>query len=409
MKLTQIRNIFLYLFLVCFFFYPRFQTGFIALAFFTTFFTGEFLNFKQTVLKNKLGLSMMLFFIIHVLSMLWTENQIGGWRSIESKFSLIAFPLFLPVIFYNGIKMESVFKFFNLIALVYILLSLGNYFYNFFVLGNIPINIVDNLNFKFSSEARNLHPTYVSFYLLTIILYNGNELLNNIHNRRKTIFSIAGILSLSMLVLFLSSKVAFIGLFIVIFLLLGKYARQNGKIKQALLLFILFLGVALIGIYKSNLRIKFEQTYEELTNTNRTNKSYVQSTGARIWFWKTTTEVIKENPILGVGTGDIRDELSKKYQEKGIIYIQDKGMDSHQQYLQTFAATGLFGFLSLLSMFLLLFYDSIKNRKFLLFGFTLLYFIFGFTESMLETQAGLVFFTFFALYLSYYNQVKKSI
>ena len=170
----------------------------------------------------------------------------------------------------------------------------------------------------------------------------------------------------------------------------------------------MFSVIAIIGIYNSNLKIKFEQTYQELTNTNRNPASYVQSTGARIWFWKTTTEIVSENSLLGVGTGDIRDELSSKYRAKGIKTIQDKGFDSHQQYLQTFASLGVFGFVCLLSIFFLLFYQSVKHKQFVLFGFTLLYFIFGLTESMLETQAGIIFFTFFGLLLYSINPSKAS-
>lgn len=399
MKLIQFRNICIYLFIVSFFFSPRLQTLFISVAFFITFFTGEFSNFKSQVFKNKLGWALILFFTLYLISMLYSDNQASGWSSIESKFSLIAFPLFLPLIFNDGINKKSIIQFINYIALSYIVLSFGKYFYDYFILNDYYPFKGSNIGFKFYPEAKKMHPTYLSFYYLVIILFKGDELINDLKYKRKVIFSILNIGLFSFFVIFLSSKVAFIGLFVIIILLIGKYAKKNGKIKQSLLIFGGFIVILIFGIYNSSLYVKFEQTYLELTNTKRTNESYIQSTGARIWFWKTTAEIIQENPIIGVGAGDIRDELSRKYNEKEIKWIQDKGRDSHQQYLQTFATLGIFGFLSLLSIFILMFYYGIKNKNFILFGFTLIYFIFGFTESMFETQAGIIFFTFFALFL----------
>lgn len=364
-----------------------------------TFFTGEFSNFKTLALKNKIGISFILFFLIHLLSLVYSENQVAGWRSIESKFSFLAFPIFLPLIFNSGINKNSVFKFLNFLALLYILLSLGNYFYDYFIIKDIYPFMGSKIGFKFTESAKSLHPTYLSFYYLALILFNGNELFKGGSSKKKTFFTLSIISIFSLFVIFLSSKVAFIGLVIIAILLLVKYAKESGKLKQTILIFIGFVLIAVIGIYNSNLRLKFEQTYSELTKTNRTNDMKVQSTGARIWFWKTTTEIIKDHPIIGVGTGDIRDELSKRYKEKEITWIQDKGRDSHQQYLQTFAALGIFGFLSLLAIFFILFQYSLKNKNFILFGFSLLYFIFGFTESMFETQAGIIFFVFFSLYL----------
>ena len=399
MKLIQLRNICIYLFIVSFFFFPRLQTVFISIAFFITFFTGEFSHFKSTVLTNKLGLLMILFFLIHLFSMLYSDNKMAGWSSIETKFSLIAFPVFLPLIFYKNINKKFIIQLINIIALAYVFLSFGKYIYDYFSANEIYAFVGSNIGFKFTSAAKSLHPTYTSFYYLTLILFNGNDLLNKKEDKRKTIVSVIGIFIFCFFVILLSSKVAFIGLIFIIILLLAKYAKKNGRIKQSLFIFSAFIVVTILGVYNSNLLNKFEQTYIELTDTNRTNESYVQSTGARIWFWKTTVEIIWENPIVGVGTGDIRDELSRKYNEKGIKWIQDKGRDSHQQFLQTFATTGILGFISLLLIFVLMFYQSFKKKNILLLGFTSIYFLFGLTESMIETQAGIIFFTFFALFL----------
>ena len=79
-------------------------------------------------------------------------------------------------------------------------------------------------------------------------------------------------------------------------------------------------------------------------------------------------------------------------------------LDSHQQFLQTFASTGVFGFFILIMIFILLFIKSLKKKSFLLLVFSVNLLLFSLTESMLETQAGV--FTF--LVFLYVFDLKKN-
>lgn len=409
MKLIQLRNIFIYLFLGCFFFFPRFQTGFIAIAFFLTFFTGEFVHFKQLVLKNKVGVSFVLFFLITLLSMFWTSNVPQGWKGIEIKFSLLAFPIFFPLIFSNNrINKKVVVNVLTASAVVYALLSFSRALFLYSYSHNPEQFYNVDLGFRIFQDGPFVHPTYVSFYYLILVLIWGKKLIeSNVSTLKLPIIGSMGLVILFIgFIFFSSSKAGILGLGIAIFYLLAFYAVKKKKVMQASLLFLGFLIVSLVGIYNSSLKLRFEQAYQELTKENSEPGSYLMSTGARIWIWKATSQIIQEHPVAGVGVGDIRDELTKKYKEIGIITIQDSGFDSHQQYLQTFASLGIIGLLSLLLIFFQFFKEGIRNRNFHLFGFGLLYLFFGFTESMLETQAGIVFFTFCALFFYSFKSSK---
>lgn len=153
------------------------------------------------------------------------------------------------------------------------------------------------------------------------------------------------------------------------------------------------------------LKKRFSEAYYEITNqTNRPG-----STKTRKDVWGVTKEIIIENPFLGVGTGDIKDDLKLKYEQKGFQEYIKRGYDSHQQFLQTYASTGLFGFLSLLLVFIICFIRSIKERNYLFFIITTLFFLFGMVESMFERQAGIIFFVFFSMLLYSFNPIKKTI
>ena len=124
MQLIAIRNILVFLFVACFFFYPRLQTLFISLAFFLTFFTGEFYEFKNRVLQNQISWVFIAFFTLGLVSLLWTDNMAAGWKGIEIKFSFIAFAIFLPLIFnVKSFNFSRVINVLTISSLVYVALS----------------------------------------------------------------------------------------------------------------------------------------------------------------------------------------------------------------------------------------------------------------------------------------------
>jgi O-antigen ligase len=105
--------------------------------------------------------------------------------------------------------------------------------------------------------------------------------------------------------------------------------------------------------------------------------------------------VIRDNWLLGVGTGDVKSILEESYRKNGMEGAFSHKLNTHNQYLQTFAAIGIFGFLTLLGMIMIpLFFggnrtDAIMVVFVTLFAFNIL------VESMFETHAGIFFFGFF--------------
>ena len=405
MRLKSIRNIFILLFVASFFFFPRLQTIFISIAFLLTFFTGEFSHFKQRVLKNPLAGSFLALFFLGLISLLWTENMDAGLKAIEIKFSFLAFSIFLPLIFFKNNKFNQVLNILTVSSVVYIFLSFARAVYFYYQTNDLSVFYGSALGFRVSQEGPFVHPTYVSFYFLTLTLIWGKNLIDG--SKEISISSSIGKIGLLfcfiVFLFFCSSKAGLLGLGIVVLLLLVFFAKKEKKILQSVGVLLLFVLITCIGVYNTNLKTKLEQAYIEFTNPDLKPDANLKSTGARIWIWKASKELIKQNTLLGVGIGDTKDELSKMYKTMGIKTLEKSNLDSHQQFLQTFLTLGVLGISLLLLIFVILFYLSYKQKNFILFGFTLLYFVFGFTESMLETQAGILFFVFFTFLLYYYK------
>ena len=114
----------------------------------------------------------------------------------------------------------------------------------------------------------------------------------------------------------------------------------------------------------------------------------------RVLYWRTSWDIIKNNPITGVGTGDIQHEFEKRYLKGGILRQKEEMRRSHNQFLEIWATLGFTGLLLLL---IIVFIPVYLHRKYhpLLLPVALITAFSMFTEDTLETQAGVSLFAFF--------------
>lgn len=132
--------------------------------------------------------------------------------------------------------------------------------------------------------------------------------------------------------------------------------------------------------------------YDEFTHHRFVNG---HSLTMRLYFWKAALHLIKEHPLLGVGTGDVKRELDRTYAETNSPLDPEWFKRPHNQFLTVTVALGATGlFLFLFSVF----YPAIALRRTLpklywpFFIVALLSFL---IEDTLETQAGCTFYAFF--------------
>lgn len=128
----------------------------------------------------------------------------------------------------------------------------------------------------------------------------------------------------------------------------------------------------------------------------------------RVEFIKASLGIIKDNPIIGVGTGDIADAFANYYEETNSKLLPENRFRSHNQYLAitvAFGVVGLIGFL--FSMFYPFFSDK-KNRNYLYFVFLFIMALSMLTEDTLETQIGVTLFAFFNSFLVFANNDEQT-
>lgn len=130
----------------------------------------------------------------------------------------------------------------------------------------------------------------------------------------------------------------------------------------------------------------------------------------RLEFWKTANYIIKQQPVFGIGTGDIQDAFNSAYESTNSKLDKDWWLRCHNQYL---AITVAFGIIGLLVFLFYLFYPAIllKNQLHPLYSpFFFIVLLSFLTEDTLETQTGVTFFIFFQtlfLWLASYKGPRK--
>jgi len=121
-------------------------------------------------------------------------------------------------------------------------------------------------------------------------------------------------------------------------------------------------------------------------------------------------EEISNHTLLGVGTGDVKQVLSKRYANDGFTGPTIQNLNVHNEYLETWMRGGIFSFILLVCFFVASVIYAFKlNDTFFVFVIFLIAMNL-LTESMLNRQAGSVFIaTLFSLWFVQKKMKKYSL
>ena len=145
------------------------------------------------------------------------------------------------------------------------------------------------------------------------------------------------------------------------------------------------------------------------------SKRLFSGTSFRVYQTRLFIEFLKEEPIFWKGFG--LNASYNKIEEKALGYNVFQGDETaegyqkknfHNQYIQVFAELGVFSFLILASMLVLLLSKGIQRKDFITISFAVLMISLFLTESFLWRQRGVVFFSlFYCLLLTQNKSIAK--
>jgi hypothetical protein len=371
-----------------------------------------------------LVISMMLY-LVFVAGVFYSENMHSAVFDIQMKLSLFIIPPFIFLLkdFYK--------KYFNSILLTFVianvvagLICICVAFYHSLSFQNgsliFDINVPGVYEdthtefptyFAYSDFSVFKHPTYFSMYItlsfFTVIYFLNNAFyfLKNI-KRNKLIYIVA-LTFLVLLIYFLKSKAAYMTLFLFTMIYLIVYVIKKKKFLIGGAVIGCLIVLSIIG-FRNNSRFYYVKSAISniggLTDAiqRKDFQFIVDRYGVdRIPIWMLSSEIISENFLIGVGSGDVSDNLMIKYKKYNLHYFESNKFNAHNQYFETFVATGIIGFLIFMTwLFYPVFYKRNYNKKrfliLILVGILMINFLF---ESALNTISGVMFIAFFYSFL----------
>ena len=327
----------------------------------------------------------MIYFLLHVVGMAWSTNTAFGLFDLEIKSPLLWFPLllcFLPMEARVGRK--SLLFAVAIGGAVSVLLKV--------LLAALRIASGSGLSPQqeaFSSAfSVPMHPSYLALYLCVAI---AAWVLTDAHRALPRAIGLSVFALLCLGVVLCASKA---GWLVLLFLLPSLLALRwkDTAVRNALgLMLVASLAAAsALVVFSPFARERVVEVWQAATESEHANTA---DTSSRVrWVtWAAAWELFKEQPLIGTGTGDIKDELLVYYKEHGATHALDLKLNAHQQFLQSAACLGLLGLVALMAMFVLPLATAVRSRDALGWIIPAILIANFMVESMLEVQAGVLF------------------
>jgi O-antigen ligase len=328
-----------------------------------------------------LGIS---FFLIHIISVWYSLDQERAWFDIEVKLSLLIFPIVF--LFKNQFISEN-YK--------YILYSFvaGSISSSFIMLIRAYLNYLDEGSIAFYyAKIALFHPSYIAMYFILSIAIIIKFMVNQKRTYTYQIFSALSVLLLLRMVFLFQSKAGVITIIAISFFLLTISIIKLRSLLLKIAITLLVVSFTLIMVQKSSRLQAMLNSVEEISKNGSSDDS---TTGVRFEIWKLTLDEIKSNWFFGVGAGDIKPVLFKRYKSSNLDNALSKNLNVHNQYLETFLGQGIIGISLLLSLFVIGLKEAYLRKEWLFSVFIILSAMSFAPESMLNNQSGVIFFAFF--------------
>ncbi len=324
-----------------------------------------------------------LFFLMHVIGMAWSTDIDFGLFDLQIKLPLLLLPalaLVLPGLSRSARQaVLTVHTFASAMAVLFCVMAAL-----FRIVGGSALEPAQEI---FSSAfSIFLHPTYFALYLSLAL---AGWVLTPMHSAWPAWLSRSVLLLLCVGVLLCGSKMGWIVL--VLLLPTALVLRWNDRsLRRTLLGLLMAFAAALVTLVSTSpyARDRVQEAWRVAVEGNA-DANAETSSAVRTITWSAAIRLFREAPLWGTGTGDIKNELVRVYDERGQQWAKERRLNAHSQFLQSAACLGVAGLFALLMMVLAPFLGPFR-RDALTVVFVLICALNWSVESMLEVQAGVV-------------------
>ena len=352
-------------------------------------------EFDVSSLKTKLMLLFLSLYIIGILGMIYTNNMSAGMATLKTQSAIFFFPLvFGTTSVLSPSIVQKITTHFLIAISIASLAGLTFGFYHYFQADNI-----DLLTGLHILPFHAMRPVSMGWFCLLAMIIAFQKLESNSKKSRGLVYACIALITL---IIFLLS----IRLVIVCWFAIALYffirMSQTFLIKILLVtasaLTLLISGVALPSVKKQwNELFDFSAKTTIILDQDSSLGKNWGGKALRIAIWKCSADILKEHLLIGVGTGDVQDSLQQTYENRKFYFAsRHNKYNAHNEYLQITLANGLPGLLILLSCIvypLFHYRRRFSGNTYLLF--LLLFTLAAVSESILEVNKGIIWYSFF--------------
>jgi O-antigen ligase len=370
-----------------------------GLVFLHPFLNGSVRSTWWALKRSTQGLLLTLYYSLVVISYFWTSN-INAWadQNMILKLPMILLPFgFLAPNALDRKRITWLLYFFIFMTWLTGAISFINYLLNY---AEINASIVHSKPIPIICGIKDgAYHIYYSL-MLGFAALTGLYLLWRQGPRRIRapifFFTFCNIVFLHVI----AARTGLVGFYAALFAGLVYIAIAKRKMVTGLIgIGILAAAMVITFTLVPTMRNRLDNTVTDL-DRYRTNKDINHySISMRLEALKTAWAVFKQSPIIGVGPGDVRGEMSAQYTKDNSPLLPQNRHLPHNQFVETLVMLGITGGIILILIFFLpAHYRDIEWRMLFTLFMVLCFVSFQF-ESFMERQVGLTFFVLFYMVL----------
>ena len=359
------------------------------------------INHVKQVTREPLWWVYWVIFAVYLFSLLHSSNLKNGWFAVQMKLPF----LILPIAFCAtpGLRKR------DLQIVLYL-------FVVFTAIVSVDVLITYLKNYQVLTEGFKAggslllpvrHPRFsllVAIAIFTAIYLFQQKVFVQFKWERVLLAFLALLLFLTLHVLAVRSGLFAFYISLFIFILVQIVRNKKNRIQMAVVLFGMICLPVLAYFIVPSLQNKIRyMKYDIEMLLKGENKEMPLSDSDRVYSYFAGWKIVKDNPLIGVGIGDLQDAVSATYRER-YSNMTHRLLLPHNQFLYIASFAGIIGLLLFSWAVLYPFFQQFTYNNWFYFMVILLLLLSFLVEYTLETQLGTtiyVFFTMIALKLSY--------
>lgn len=360
---------------------------------------------NMSFVKSLHVLMLLSLYFALVIGMLWTDDLDYGLRDLRIKLPMLIFPLF----FYFFIADTQTVKF---ITEGFVGGSVAAALFSF-INAAVKYSWTHNIDeFFYINYSYLMFPGYFAMSINLAIIFILQAILNQkkiLFTSNKTILFVAVVFMFGNIIL-ISEKMSMIAAIITVPFFYVVESHRLGKLRRNLKKLLMAFGVfTVVFIVYLNHYNRFTQIFDAIKSFSEDSaprdKSYYNSSTIRLAEWKYGFEIFMEHPLLGIGTGDIKNESMSKYVNEDFKYGIAHFETPASQYLHMAMILGIFGIIIILIAFFYPLFLSMKYRHYVYASFLIIYILNCITGTIL-TASSVLIYGFFNAFL-YFEMIRS--